>query len=407
MTARPKDFLPYGRHLIEEDDIAAVTRVLKGEWLTTGPTVKAFEIAFAERAGARFAVACSSGTAGLHLAALALGLGEGDAVVVPTITFLATANAARFVGAEVVFSDVDPGTGLMDRAALRQALDRTPAGTVKAVFPVHVNGQCVDMEMVAAEGKENGFRVVEDACHAIGTTYRTREGATLPVGSCRHSDMAVFSLHPVKTLAMGEGGMVTTNDEALYRRLLRYRNHGLVRDPDAFENREQGFDKEGEPNPWYYEMHELGFNYRASDINCALGLSQLGKLERFVARRRALAERYDVLLAPLAPLVRPIERVQGCNPAWHLYVTLIDFTAAGVTRAEVMTRLREQGVGTQVHFIPVHGQPYYQNRYGYLVLPGAQAYHDRALALPLFPYMTAEDPGRVVSALTTILMAGE
>lgn len=411
MSARPT-LLPYGRHGIGEDDIAAVVGVLRGDWLTTGPAVAAFETSLAQRTGARHAASCSSGTAALHLAAMALGLGPGDAVVVPTMTFLATANAARYVGAEVVFSDVDPETGLMRPEDLEAALDRaakTPDLTVKAVFPVHLNGQCADMEGLAEITKARGLAMVEDACHALGATCRLGGGETATTGDCRHSDMAVFSFHPVKTVAMGEGGAVTTNDDALQERLLRFRNHGMVRDAGAFEHKEMAFDAAGDgddaANPWYYEMPELGFNYRASDIHCALGASQLAKLDGFVAKRRALAAQYDDLLAPLSPMARPISRATYCDPAWHLYVALIDFAAAGISRAALMKQLRDQGVGTQVHYIPVHEQPYYRNRYGAFALPGADAYYAHALSLPLFAAMESGDVQRVVENLKGCLGA--
>lgn len=396
-------FLPYARQSVEDDDIAAVTRVLRGEWLTTGPTVAAFEAALAGKLGTRHAVACSSGTAALHLTMLAMGLGPGDAVVVPSMTFLATANAARFVGAGVVFADVNSETGLMGAAEVEAALARAGGARVRAVLPVHFAGQCVDPAGIAALAAENGLVVVEDACHAIGTTYVTSGGGRAAVGACRDSAMCVFSFHPVKTVTMGEGGAVTTNDEDLAKRLRLFRNHGMTRDPDRFETTDAAFAADGSPNPWYHEMAEFGFNYRASDIHCALGLSQLGKLDRFVARRRALAARYDALLAPLAPVVRPVGRVPDCEPAWHLYVVLIDFEVAGMARAELMNRLRERGIATQVHYLPVHRQPYYRRRYGDLNLPGAEAYYARALSLPLFPAMTDADVDRVVATLRTIL----
>ena len=400
MTPASGPFLPYGRQQIDDDDIAAVVAVLEGDWLTTGPAVAAFESAFAEFTGARYAVACSSGTAGLHLAALALGLGPGDAVVVPTMTFLATANAARYVGADVTFADVDVGTGMADRVSLEAALERTYRG-VKAIFPVHLNGQCVDMEMVAALAAEHGLAVVEDACHALGTTYRGGNGGAedIRVGSCRHGDMAVFSLHPVKVITTGEGGVVTTNDAGLHRRLVALRNHGMTRELDEFTYPDQAFDEGGRANPWYYEMAEPGFNYRASDIHCALGLSQLGKLDGFIAARRALAGRYDEALRRLAPLVRPIEKAAHCDPAWHIYVAAIDFAAAGVSRATLMTALREAGIGSQVHYLPVHRQPYYRRLYGEITLRGADAYYQSCLTLPLFVAMADADVERVVEAL--------
>ena len=400
MNSQRVKILPYGHHVIEDDDIAAVVEVLRGEWLTTGPATRAFEQALATELGARAAVACSSGTAALHLAALALGLKPGDRVLVPAMTFLATANAARFVGADVAFADVDPDTALMGAGDFAEALERDTEHTIRAVFPVHMNGQCADLEAIHHLALDRGIRVVEDASHALGTRYQTTDGEIFTVGDCQHSDMAAFSFHPVKTLAMGEGGAVTTNDPALHSRLAKFRNHGISRAPDEFENHELAFAPTGEPNPWYYEMSEMGFNYRASDIHCALGLSQLGKLEQFVEKRRQLAQRYDELLAPLAPSVRPIGRIDTCVPAWHLYVVLIDFAALGRDRASVMAALGEESIGAQVHYMPLHLQPYYQRRYGSQSLPGAERYYARALSLPLFPAMELQDVDRTVEALS-------
>jgi UDP-4-amino-4,6-dideoxy-N-acetyl-beta-L-altrosamine transaminase len=391
--------LPYGRQDIDDDDIAAVVAALRSDRLTTGPAVEAFERSFAERVDAPHAIACSSGTAALHLAALALGLGPGDHVIVPAITFLATANAARFVGAEVVFADVDPDTGLMRAEDLDAALAAAGDRTVRAVFPVHLAGQPADPANIKARADAARIVVVEDACHAIGTRYA--EGNTdYAVGACRHSAMAAFSFHPVKTIACGEGGMVTTRDAALAESLRRMRNHGMVRDADAVQRRDMAFDAGGAPNPWYYEMPEIGFNYRLSDIHAALGLSQMGKLERFVARRAALVDRYDRLIAPLAPAVRPVARTAAARVGWHLYPVLIDFDAIGRTRAGAMAGLRARGVNTQVHYIPVAWQPYYRERYGDADLPGAWRYYERTLSLPLFPAMTDEDVDRVVEALS-------
>ncbi|MBT4486420.1 MAG: UDP-4-amino-4,6-dideoxy-N-acetyl-beta-L-altrosamine transaminase [Rhodospirillaceae bacterium] len=393
-------FLPYGRQTIDDDDIAAVTEVLRSDWLTTGPTVAAFEEAFAAKVGAKYAVSCSSGTAALHLAAIALGLGEGDVVIVPSLTFVATANAARYVGADVCLADVDPDTGLMRDQDLRQALERAPAGKVRAVFPVHLNGQSVDMEAISSVAGEHDLAIVVDACHALGTTSVDCDDRKALVGSCQNGELVVFSFHPVKTLAMGEGGMITTNDRDLRDRLLRPRGHGIVREEAEFESPELACDDKGNRNTWYQEMVEIGFNYRASDIHCALGLSQLSKLDSFVAKRQGLARYYDDKLGALAPAVRPVRRVDDCDPAWHLYVVLIDFAALKLTRSEVMARLREWDVGTQVHYVPVHQQPYYQNKYGAQTLPGAESYYARALSLPLFPTMTFEDVDRVVAALS-------
>ena len=391
-------FLPYGRQIIDDDDIAAVAAVLRGDLLTTGPAVAAFEAALAETTGAAYAVACSSGTAALHLAALALGLGPDDTVVVPTVTFLATANTARYVGADVVFADVDPDTGLMGAAEFEAAIDRADS-KISAVFPVHLAGQMADMVAIRAVADKHGIRVVEDACHALGT----RRGNSERAGDCRHADMACFSFHPVKTIAMGEGGAITTNDADVAANLRRLRSHGMVHQADGFLNDDMAFDDNGDPNPWYYEMPEPGFNYRASDIHCALGSSQLGKIDRFVSARSAVVTAYDKALAALDPLVQPLGRVADCVSAWHLFVALIDFEKAGISRADVMRQLRAQGIGTQVHYIPVHTQPYYRRLYGKLSLPGAGQYYRRCLSLPLSAAMKPEDAVAVINTLTDIL----
>jgi len=400
-------FLPYGRQSIDEADIAAVVEVLKGDYLTTGPKVAAFEAALAAKLGAGFAISNSSGTAALHLACLALGLGPGDAAIVPSITFLATANAVRMVGATVVFADTDPDNGLMRPEDLEAAFARAKAAglKVRAVFPVHLAGQCADLVGLAALARREGCAIVEDACHAIGAYHACADGSAAPVGGCRLSDMAVLSFHPVKTVAAGEGGAVTTNDPSLARRLERLRAHGMVREAHAFENADMAFDPAGAANPWYYEMREIGWNYRLSDIHAALALSQLGRLDRFVEERRALARRYDALLEALAPRIQPIRRSRFSMPAWHLYSVLIDFRALGCERAQLMNRLRAEHIGTQVHYIPVHRQPYYRALDPALELPGADRYYARTLSLPLFVGMTQVDVRRVVGCLGDVIGA--
>ena len=394
--ARP--FLPYGRQLIDDDDVKAVVEVLRSEMLTTGPMVERFELGFAAEVGAPHAVCCASGTAALHIAALALDLGLGDRVVVPSITFVATANAIRYVGAEVIFADVDPDTGLMRPQDFDAALDRA-RGSVKAVFPVHLNGQAEDMAALRTRASDAGVAVVEDACHALGGGYRRADRTTVAIGACADSDMATFSFHPVKAIASGEGGAVTTREPRLARKLALARAHGLVREPRAFESRAAAFDADGAPNPWYYELAELGFNYRLTDLQCALALSQLAKLKRFIAARRALVAYYGTKLASLGNVVRPVARVPFGAPAWHLAAVLINFAAIGRSRAAIMRGLRQRGIGTQVHYIPVHRQPYYRRRYGELSLPGADAYYARCLSLPLFVGMSEADVDRVVEAL--------
>jgi UDP-4-amino-4,6-dideoxy-N-acetyl-beta-L-altrosamine transaminase len=404
MSPQAAPFLPYGRQDVDEDDIAAVARVLRGNWLTTGPAVESFEAALAETCGAGQAVVCANGTAALHLAVLAAGLKPGDKAIVPAVTFLATANAVHYVGAEVVFADCDPTSGLMEASHFAEALERAGPG-VKAVLPVHLGGQCADLPAIGALAKRQGITMIEDAAHAIGSLYRRGGNQDLPIGCGADGDMACFSFHPVKTMTMGEGGAITTNDPQLAERLRRLRSHGMSREPGDFENADLAWMRDGTPNEWYYEMAEPGFNYRATDFQCALGLSQLGKLSGFVERRRHLVARYDSLLKPLAPQVRAISRNADCTPAWHLYVVLIDFAGLGLERGQVMQRLRAVGIGTQVHYIPVHQQPFYRRQNGGLGLPGAERYYAQALSLPLFPGMNDADVDRVVNALHDALNA--
>ncbi|MDP3659251.1 UDP-4-amino-4,6-dideoxy-N-acetyl-beta-L-altrosamine transaminase [Phenylobacterium sp.] len=380
--------LPYGRQTIEDDDIAAVAAALRADFLTTGPAVDAFEDAFAAVVGAQHAVACANGTAALHLAMLALEVQPGEVCIAPSITFLATANCARYVGAEVVFADVDPDSGLMTPDTLAAAITRLDGRRLRAVLPVHLRGDVADLPGLRAVAESAGAVLVEDAPHALGSRLTTPDHEEW-VGGVGCSAMATFSFHPVKTIATGEGGMVTTNDGHLAQRLRTLRSHGMVRPAGA--------------DPWIYEMPEPGFNYRLPDILCALGQSQLAKLPRFAARRRALAARYAERLAGLSPLVRPATSPAWSDPVLHLMCVLIDFEAAGVTRRAVMEAMRADGVGSQVHYIPVHTQPYYAQRYGPLHLPGAEAWYARCLSLPLFPGMDDADVDRSVDALARAL----
>ncbi|MCJ9430330.1 UDP-4-amino-4,6-dideoxy-N-acetyl-beta-L-altrosamine transaminase [Kordiimonas marina] len=391
-------FLPYGRHQIDEDDIAAVVDVLRHGVLTCGPKVEAFEKAFAEKIGVPEAVVCSNGTTALHLAAIVAGLGPGDKAIVPAITFLATANAVRMTGADVVFADVDPNTGLMTPETMQAAIAKG-GNAVKAVMPVHMNGQMGDMEALRSLTEERELQLISDCCHALGAKYN---GGGVP-GDGRFEDLGCFSLHPVKSIAMGEGGMVTTRDSGVAARLRLLRGQGMERGQNGWARPELAFDQNGDPNPWYYEMQELAYNYRATDLQCALGLSQLGKLDRFVSRRVEIAGLYDELLAPLAPRLKPVPRSSFGQSAWHLYPVLIDFEAVGQDRAAVMKALVEYGVGTQVHYEPVAWQPYYRGLYGDMPLPGAAHYYARVLSLPIFPAMSDEDVKRVADALDAVL----
>jgi UDP-4-amino-4,6-dideoxy-N-acetyl-beta-L-altrosamine transaminase len=387
-----RTFLPYSRQWVGDEDVAAVASALRGDFLTTGPLVEAFETDFAKATGARFAIACNSGTAALHLAAMALGLGPGQAAVVPTITFLASANAMRMTGAEVVFADVDPVTGLMTPGTFADALDRAGSQNVKAAVPVHLNGAVCAMADLAAIARPRGIRMIEDACHALGVPG---------VGGNAYSEVACFSTHPVKIIATGEGGAAVTTDARLAEKMARSRNHGMIRNGGEFLRGDLAFEN-GVQNAWYYEMHELGWNYRQPDVLCALGLSQLKKLDRFWRRRTEIAALYDQSLAALAPIMRPVSRGPGPH-GWHLYVLLVDFQQLGMTRTQLMDALRDKGIGTQVHYMPVHWQPYYRERYGRLSLPGAEAYYARCLSIPIFPKMSDDDVRYVAGTLADIV----
>lgn len=377
--------LPYGRQEISDADVAAVTRALRDPFLTQGPGVAEFERRLAERVGARFAVAFNSGTAAIHAAYAAAGVGPGKRVLTTPITFVATANGALYLGGDVAFADVTPDTALLDPAAAALAGD-----TIAVVAPVHFTGQVADLEALSALAARRGWIVVEDAAHALGATYKTSDGVTHRVGACHHSAMCCLSFHPVKHITTGEGGAVTTNDEALADAMRRFRSHGITRDP-AELSRDEG--------AWYYEQIELGFNYRLTDLQCALGTSQLARLEDFVARRRAVAGWYDEALGGLEG-VTPLARPAGSSGAYHLYVVQVP---AAVRRA-VFDSMRESGIGVNVHYIPVHQQPYYQRRgWAEVRFPNAEHYYAGAITLPLFPAMTPADVRRVTVALAESL----
>jgi UDP-4-amino-4,6-dideoxy-N-acetyl-beta-L-altrosamine transaminase len=392
-------FMSYGRQLIEEDDIEAVTQALSGDLLTGGPLVEEFENRLAVLVGAADAVACSSGTAALYIAARALGLSRGKTVIVPAITFAATASAPHLAGADIVFADVDPHTGLMRPSDLEAALARCPNGEASAVFPVHYAGQACDMESIATIARTTGMKIIEDAAHALGTAWAAEGHQLLPVGSNTYSDLSIFSFHPVKTIAMGEGGAVTATDPGLAHELRRFRNHGITREAAAFVRGPDAFDSSGALNPWHYEVGEPSFNFRVSNIQCALGTSQLKKLPRFVETRRSLVACYDEILAPLSPMVQPLGRDDRSLTAWHIYPVRIDFAALKRERGPVMRALAAEGIGTQVHYIPVYRHPYFAARHGTEPLAGAEAYYASTLTLPLHVGLRDADVERVVDVL--------
>lgn len=394
-------FIPYGRQAIDQADIDAVVEVLKSDFLTTGPAVERFEADFSASVGRGVeTIACSSGTAALHLAYGALGLGEGDAVIVPSVTFVATANAARLCGAEAVFADTDPVTGLMTAATLEAALAMAPASlNVRAVAPVHLNGQPCDMAGIAAVADRHGLAIVVDGCHALGGV---NAGAGT-VGDGRFGEITCFSFHPVKTIAMGEGGAVTTADPVLAKRMRLLRSHGLTRDAGDYTGPFVDEPQNGRDAPWFYEMPDVGLNYRASDIHAALGASQLKKLPEFIANRRALFDTYEALFATKRQVFGSPIQSDPTSLSLHLYPVLIDFAAHQTTRTAVMKRLREDGIGTQVHYIPVHKQPYYIGRYGDQALPGAEDYYSKTLSIPFFVGLQRAEQMAVADALEAAL----
>jgi perosamine synthetase len=397
--------LPYGRQTIEDDDVRVVADQLRSDWLTQGPTVARFEEALAAVTGARFAVAVSSGTAALHLACLAAGVAEGDVGLTADITFVASANAIRYAQGRPTLVDVDPETGLISLPALEAAVHGQvrQGKKPKVIIPVDFAGACADLPAIRALADRTGTMVIEDAAHSLGATYRAGEGE-FSAGSCRHTQMAILSFHPVKTITTGEGGAITTNDEGLYHSLLELRTHGITKDP-ARLTRNDG--------PWYYEQQHLGFNYRITDLQCALGLSQLRKLNRFLARRRALAARYDAAFASAAKLVAPLRGQPGGAHARHIYVLRL-LPQAGESQASVAARrralflgLRERGIAPQVHYIPVHRQPdFVRNGLATGEFPGADAYYAGCLSLPLFPAMSDDDVDRVAESVLSLVSGG-
>lgn len=381
--------IPYGRQLLDEADINAVVQCLRGDWLTCGPTVTEFERALAEYVGAKHVIAVSNGTTALHLALLAARIGTGDKVVTSPNTFLASANCAEYVGASTWFSDTDPVSYNLDSVLLEK---NWQAGT-KAVVAVDFAGQPCNMPEIARIARQNGAVVIEDAAHAIGSRFGF-DGNEYSVGGHPWADMTTLSFHPVKTMTTGEGGAIATNDDELAERCRSLRSHGMIKNrPDE---------------PWYYEMPELGYNYRITDIQCALGLSQLKKLDGFIGRRQQIADRYNEAFHELGWLSCPRAVSSGgfspSRTAWHLYAVQIDFPKLGKSRAQVMAELLDSGIGTQVHYIPVHTQPYYHNKYGYGTgdCPAAEAYYEKCLSLPLYPAMTDQDISSVIQAVKGI-----
>lgn len=382
--------IPYGRQSVSDDDIAAVNEVLRSDFLTQGPVVPRFEVDVARACGGVHAVAVNSATSALHIACLALGVGPGDTVWTSPNTFLASANCARYCGAAVDFVDIDADTFNMcaHTLAVKLAAAERTGRLPKVVIPVHFAGQPCDMAAIHALAIRYGFRIIEDASHAIGARYEDTR-----IGDCRYSDIVVFSFHPVKIITSAEGGMALTRDRTLARHMARLRSHGMTREPHEMTGPSHG--------PWYYEQVELGYNYRLTDMQAALGLSQLSRLDKWVRRRHELADRYDRLLGEL-PLDLPVRRSDRYS-GLHLYVVRVRDDAP-MDRAALFSYLREAGVGVNVHYIPVHLQPDYR-RFGFAPgdFPVSEAYYRQAITLPLYATLDEADQDRVVSLLKAAL----
>lgn len=381
--------IPYGHQDINQADIEAVVKVLQSDWLTQGPDIETFEKAVAGYCGAKYAVAVNSATSALHIACMAAGLTEGGMLWTTPNTFVASANCGLYCGADVSFVDINPKTYNLDADALKKKIEQPEQKKPDVIIPVHFSGQACDMKAIAAIAKEHHATVIEDASHAIGGEYGGKK-----IGCCEYSDMTVFSFHPVKIITTGEGGMVLTNRADFYEKLLRARSHGITRDNALMLKPDEG--------PWYYEQVEIGYNYRMTDLQAALGSSQLKRIDEFVAKRRALAARYDRLLEKM-PVIRPYQAKEGSS-AWHLYVIQLDTDKIQHTRREAFEQLREKGIGVNVHYIPVHLQPYYR-QLGFKEedYPVAEQYYSRAITLPLYAAMSEAQQDEVVAALREVL----
>lgn len=377
----------YGHQYIDDSDIEAVVKVLKSDYLTQGPSVAQFEKKICEITGAKYCVSVSNATAGLHIAVAALGLGDGDEGITTPNTFLASSNCMVYNNVKPVFADINPVSYNIDPIEIEKQI----TAKTKLIIPVHFAGLPCEMDKISAIAKKHNLYVIEDAAHAIGSQYA--DGSY--VGNCKYSDMTVFSFHPVKTITTGEGGAITTNDEKLYQKLLMLRSHGTTKDEKLLTKN---------PGSWYYEMQSLGFNYRMTDMQAALGCSQLAKLDWFKKRRREIVAAYNSAFAGMKYLHTPTEP-QNVSSCFHLYAVQIDFVALGKSRVHVMQELCDKGIGTQVHYIPVHTQPFYKETYGYKDgdYPNAEKYYEQELSLPLYLGLSDDDVNSVIKVVKEVI----
>jgi UDP-4-amino-4,6-dideoxy-N-acetyl-beta-L-altrosamine transaminase len=387
--------IPYGKQDITEADIAAVVESLKSDFLTQGPKINEFEEAFAQYVGAKYAVAVANGTAALHLCALALDVKEGDQVITTPITFAASANCVRYCGGEVVFADIDPENYLIDLAKVRELLEASPKGTFHGIIPVDFGGKAVDLEALRELADEYDLWIIEDACHAPGGYFKNSHGVKNLCGNGKYAELSIFSFHPVKHIASGEGGMITTNDEQLYKKLLTLRTHGITRDEHAFENSPSfAAGQESKKFPaWYMEMQDLGYNYRLTDIQAALGLSQLKRADQGLERRREIARRYDEAFSAFPAVNSQFNELkkESSGHAYHLYIIQVE------DRFGLYNFLREHKIYAQIHYIPTHLMPYYKRR-GWKEgdFPVAEAYYKKCISLPMYPTLLNEEQDYVI-----------
>lgn len=400
--------LPYGKQHLDKNDILKVTKVLQSDWITQGPTITQFEKALCKKLGVKYAVACSSGTAALHLSILAANIKKNDIVITSDITFLASANCATYVQAKVILCDIDPNTGLMSINSLKRLLsNKQIQKRVKAIIPVHFAGQPTNLEIIFKLAQEVNALVIDDCAHALGAGFKDKNNIFYNIGASPYSHMSCFSFHPVKHITTGEGGAITTNNEDFYNKLILFRNHGINRNPKLFINTALAYDKYNNLNPWYYEMLTPGFNYRMTDIQAALGISQLKKLNAFIKKRQSLAAFYKEQIKKVFPpnIIRPLDNIPNTTHAYHLFVILINFNKISITKAQLINELKNQGISTQVHYIPLHLQPYYAHKKHYISkLINAEKYYEQALTIPLFTKMTKKDCIRVINTLQKIIL---